>query len=309
MAERKALHQNGQTWMLPLTFQVLPDPVAGARRHTSETSTSANPLFRLSLPFHITFLLTSPKDKPRQGSEPLFSFGILLRLNRPHSQALKQSSGLPREFAHAGAAQAVNSIATPSGDYDACNIVDTLTIIAMDQENYNNGYFGRPVVPSAATSTNITPLRPGTPNTDGSRNNPFGDDTASSHRPGASTNPFGSPDASRPASSYGSSSAIGNRFDERSQRYFHSRRVQKGDIEKPWLAKKDPKEKWVTILPLVGILIGLGISGFLIYDGLSSVVHHKYCPVMDENFDGGLNTDVWTKEVTVGGFGYALAPK
>lgn len=55
MAERKALNQNGQTWMLPLTFQVFPDPVAGARRHTNETSTSANPLLWLSLPFPITF--------------------------------------------------------------------------------------------------------------------------------------------------------------------------------------------------------------------------------------------------------------
>ena len=175
----------------------------------------------------------------------------------------------------------------------------------MEQDQYHSGYFGR-AVPSAATSTNVTPLRPGTPNTDASRhnNNPFGDnDAASSHRPGGSTNPFGSPDASRPASSYGSSSAIGNRFDERAQRYFHSRRVQRGEVEKPWLEKRDPKEKWVTILPLVGILIGLGISGFLIYDGLSSVVHHTYCPVLDENFDGGLDANVWTKEVAVGGFG------
>ncbi|EQK98698.1 glucan 1,3-beta-glucosidase [Ophiocordyceps sinensis CO18] len=173
----------------------------------------------------------------------------------------------------------------------------------MDPEPYPNGYFGRPVVPSAATSANATPLRPGTPNTDGSRN-PFGDnDTASSHRPGASTNTFGSPDASRPASSYGSSSALGRGFEERSQRYFHSRRVRKGDMEKPWLDKRDPKEKWVTILPIVGILMGLAISGFLVWDGIRSVVRHKYCPVMDDSFDSGFNANVWTKEVAVGGFG------
>lgn len=178
----------------------------------------------------------------------------------------------------------------------------------MDHEQHPSGYFGRPAVPSAATSADITPLRPGTPNTDASRN-PFGDnDTASSHRPGASSNALGSPDASRPVSSYGSSSALGQRFEERSQRYFHSRRVRKEDVEKPWRDKRDPKEKWVTILPVVGILIGLGISGFLVWDGIRSVVRYKYCPVIDDSFGGGFNTDVWTKEVAVGGFGYDATP-
>ena len=180
----------------------------------------------------------------------------------------------------------------------------------MDSDSGSNGYYyGRPV-PSAATSANPTPLRSGTPNTDSGRN-PFGDniETASSHRPGLSaSNPFASPSASRPASSFGSSSALGQRSDGSGpgagQRYFHSRRVQKGEVEKPWLAKKNPKEKWVTILPVIGILIGLGLSGFLIWDGLSSVVHHKYCEVMDDDFGGGLNTNIWTKEVEVGGFGY-----
>lgn len=88
----------------------------------------------------------------------------------------------------------------------------------MNHEPFPSGYYGRPVVPSAATSANVMPLRPGTPNTDASRN-PFGDhDTASFHRPGSSINTFGSHDASRPASSYGPSSALGQRFEERSQR-------------------------------------------------------------------------------------------
>ncbi|KAK5991126.1 Beta-1,3-glucan-binding protein [Cladobotryum mycophilum] len=145
----------------------------------------------------------------------------------------------------------------------------------MDQE-----YYGRPpVVPSAATSQAPTPSALAVPTP-----------TASS------------PDASRPASSFDSSSN-GGRFEERGARYFHSRLVKKGEIEKPWLEKVDPKEKWVTIMPLIGILIGLAISGFLIWDGLSSVVHHKYCPVLDDDFSGGLNPNVWTKEVQVGGFG------
>ena len=67
--------------------------------------------------------------------------------------------------------------------------------------------------------------------------------------------------------------------------------------------KSDPKEKWVTIVPVIGIFIGLAISGFLVWDGLRSVVKHKYCPVLMEDFSSGLNMDVWTKEVQVGGFG------
>ncbi|KHO00226.1 glucan 1,3-beta-glucosidase [Metarhizium album ARSEF 1941] len=172
----------------------------------------------------------------------------------------------------------------------------------MEQDPYSHGYYGHPV-PSVTTTVNPTPVRSGTPNTDSGRN-PFGDnDAASLNRPGRSTNPFTSPDASRPASSFGSSSVMGPRYGVNSQLYFHSRRVKKGEVEKPWLEKKDPKEKWVTILPILGILIGLGISGFLVWDGLRNVVHHKYCPLLDENFAGGFNTDVWTKEVQVGGFG------
>ena len=74
-------------------------------------------------------------------------------------------------------------------------------------------------------------------------------------------------------------------------------------LEKPWLKKKDPKEKWITIFPILGLLVGLSISAFLIYDGINSVVKHKYCLVLHEDFSGGLNSDVWTKEVQAGGFG------
>ncbi|TDZ99704.1 Beta-1,3-glucan-binding protein [Colletotrichum sidae] len=177
----------------------------------------------------------------------------------------------------------------------------------MDQDQYNQAYYARPQagMPSTVTTATGTPLRPGTPNTENSRN-PFGDgiESQASQRPPPGTNPFGTPAVSRPASSFGSSSAIGNRFDERSQRYFHSRRIRKEDIEKPWLDKADPKEKWVTIIPIIGILVGLGISGFLVWDGIRSVVKHKYCEVLIEDFtSGNLDSNVWTKEVNVGGFG------
>lgn len=171
----------------------------------------------------------------------------------------------------------------------------------MDHENY----YGRPVPgnPSVASTAAATPQRPGSPD-DSVGRNPFGDGVESqlSHRSGNNGNPFSSPAGSRPASSFDTSSALGNRYDG-GQRYFHSRRVRKGEVEKPWTKTADPKEKWVTILPIIGIIIGLGISGFLVWDGIRSVVHHEYCPVLDEDWSNGLNPSVWQKEVQVNGFG------
>ncbi|KAI1436927.1 glycoside hydrolase family 16 protein [Xylaria sp. CBS 124048] len=164
---------------------------------------------------------------------------------------------------------------------------------------------------------NLTPLRTGTPNTDRLPFSSSSDERTESQGGGGGvvpihlsgngngngngTNPFITPSISRPGSSLGSSSALGGQ-PPRGQRYFYSRRVKKGDVEKPWLDKADPKEKWVTILPIMGILLGLAISGFLVWDGIRSVVKHKYCLVLEDSFDR-FNEDVWTKEVQVGGFG------
>lgn len=170
----------------------------------------------------------------------------------------------------------------------------------------NDSYFGRPAagMPSVTSTAAATP-RPGTPS-DSAGRNPFSDgvESQASHRSsghGNNGNPFASPSASRPASSFDSASALG-RF-EGGQRYFHSRRVRKGEVEKPWTKSVDPKEKWVTILPIIGIIIGLGISGFLVWDGIRSVVKHQYCPVLEETWSNGFNDNVWQKEVQVNGFG------
>jgi len=150
-----------------------------------------------------------------------------------------------------------------------------------------------PTYRSSAVSTATTPNRPGTPE---SRSNPFTDDISPAPR---GNNPFSSPFTSRPASSFGSSSAVRGL----PSRYFHSRRVRKGEVSQPWRTKVDPKEKWVTIIPLIGLAIGFVLAGFLVYDGISSVVHHKYCPVLSDDFSNGINTDIWTQEAEVGGFG------
>ncbi|KAG8629145.1 hypothetical protein KVT40_003010 [Elsinoe batatas] len=119
----------------------------------------------------------------------------------------------------------------------------------------------------------------------------------------ARTNPFTTPAQSMPASAIGSTTASSYGVQPPTQRYFHSRRVKKGEVEKPWLDKVDPKEKWVTIIPAIGILAGLAVTGFLVYDGLRSVAHNNYCPVLMEDWSKGWNPDVWTKEVELGGYG------
>lgn len=98
------------------------------------------------------------------------------------------------------------------------------------------------------------------------------------------------------ASSYDVSSRPGQ--------YFRSRRVKKGAVEKPWLDRgKDPREKWTTIIPLIGVLAGCAVIGGLIYSAISSVSHTQYCPVLIDDFSNGINPKYWTKEVEVGGFG------
>ncbi|PQE32879.1 putative gram-negative bacteria-binding 1 precursor protein [Rutstroemia sp. NJR-2017a WRK4] len=119
--------------------------------------------------------------------------------------------------------------------------------------------------------------------------------------PGASPaapDPFATPDDSRPVSS-----ARSNARPAFQQRYFHSRRINKNELDQPWKLVKDPMEKWVTIIPIIGLIMGLAVAGYLVYDGVKSVVQHKYCPVYEDNFANGFNTDIWTKEAEVGGFG------
>ena len=100
------------------------------------------------------------------------------------------------------------------------------------------------------------------------------------------------------------SSAIQSPNQRPTQRYFRSRRIKKGEIEHPWkTTKRDPREKWVTIIPLIGLAVGLAIAGFLVYDGLRTIVNHEYHLILDEDWSQGFRTNIWHKEVTVGGFG------
>lgn len=85
---------------------------------------------------------------------------------------------------------------------------------------------------------------------------------------------------------------------------FRSRRVKKEDIQRPWMAQKDRRRIWYTVLPVVGVFLGFAITGFYIYHGMQKAPQHSFCPVLMEDFSSGtLDTKIWTQEVEVGGFG------
>jgi hypothetical protein len=130
--------------------------------------------------------------------------------------------------------------------------------------------------------------------------NPFATpvDTAPSTAP--STAPNTAPNTM--SNSIFSSSTALNRF-AAPPTYFKSRRIRKGEQERPWLDKKDPKEKWVWIIPLIGLILGLGLCGVQIWFGLQRISKHSYCTVLDEDWSGGFKEDIWTREAEVGGFG------
>ena len=53
----------------------------------------------------------------------------------------------------------------------------------------------------------------------------------------------------------------------------------------------------------MGIVIGLTLSGIMVLDGLQSVVRHRYCLVLSDDFSQGFRSELWTKEMQLGGFG------
>lgn len=88
--------------------------------------------------------------------------------------------------------------------------------------------------------------------------------------------------------------------------YFRSRRVKPEDVQMPWLDKPHPRQKWGTILPLIGLGLGFMVVAIMIWDGFRVIGRHKYCEIYHDNFTT-LNKNVWTKEVELGGYGYVAS--
>ena len=72
------------------------------------------------------------------------------------------------------------------------------------------------------------------------------------------------------------------------------------------LSKRGKRSKRIDYLfVLIGITIGVLTSGAIIGIGIFNFMRgqHTYCLALDEQFDGPLNTNLWSREVQVGGFG------
>ncbi|EOD44125.1 putative beta- -glucan-binding protein [Neofusicoccum parvum UCRNP2] len=80
----------------------------------------------------------------------------------------------------------------------------------------------------------------------------------------------------------------------------------KGTVQTPKALKgKKGNDPWLWIIPSLGILAGFGISGVLIWLGITSNKSpYNYCPVLIEDFSSGtLDPNVWTHRIQLNGFG------
>ncbi|EEA23630.1 hypothetical protein TMatcc_002506 [Talaromyces marneffei ATCC 18224] len=76
-----------------------------------------------------------------------------------------------------------------------------------------------------------------------------------------------------------------------------------GEYERPWVNDKRLKRIRVNNYIIWGFIVaGLAVSGYINYNATTQVHKHSYCLILDDDFST-LNTNVWTREVQVGGFG------
>ncbi|ESZ98948.1 hypothetical protein SBOR_0606 [Sclerotinia borealis F-4128] len=136
-----------------------------------------------------------------------------------------------------------------------------------------------------------------------SKSTSHSEENSRAQTPVSTSNPFATPPYSRPASTIGARSGF-QYAEVPGTGYFRSRRVRKGEAVSLAVTKKAKKEALLWIFPLCGTILGLGLTGMIIYLKIASITHHKYCPVLLEDFSSGiLDPNVWTKEVQVGGYG------
>ena len=76
--------------------------------------------------------------------------------------------------------------------------------------------------------------------------------------------------------------------------------------EKPWLNKKDSRERWAYWLTLAMCVVGFGCAAIVIFFGWTSVRQLKdsdVCLVLDDDFSSLDLSGTWTRDVELGGFG------
>ncbi|KAK4934645.1 hypothetical protein LTR10_024148 [Elasticomyces elasticus] len=86
------------------------------------------------------------------------------------------------------------------------------------------------------------------------------------------------------------------------KRKFRSSRFRGSDYPKPWLEKKDPRQKWERIIFWGAIVIGVIIGAAICFISYRSVSNFEYCLVLEDDFKT-LDENIWNFEVQRGGFG------
>ncbi|KAI8855050.1 concanavalin A-like lectin/glucanase domain-containing protein [Chytridium lagenaria] len=82
------------------------------------------------------------------------------------------------------------------------------------------------------------------------------------------------------------------------------RRLEVQDAKAAEEERKRSAKKWLKRLPWIGIIPSLGVCGVIIWLAVKSVPNYKYCLVLQDDFNSdSINTDVWSHEVGLGGFG------
>lgn len=88
-----------------------------------------------------------------------------------------------------------------------------------------------------------------------------------------------------------------------SKHRFKSYRL-KGEYEKPWL--KDPamkKTRWNNVIVGIFIFLGFAAGGVVCYFTAIPYVQEEHCLIYEDDFQNGLNKDIWSHEVQIDGFG------
>lgn len=75
-------------------------------------------------------------------------------------------------------------------------------------------------------------------------------------------------------------------------------------IEKPWLQKKDIRARLSYCLTVICMFLGAAAAAVVCYMGAKGVrMVGNVCLVLDEDFNNGIDSNIWFHEVSMSGFG------
>lgn len=88
------------------------------------------------------------------------------------------------------------------------------------------------------------------------------------------------------------------------KRKWRSSRLAPGEVyQKPWKGEVIPRRSWERYIFAAGCLAGSAIGVYLIYNAYTGVVNSDYCNILIDDFQKGINLEVWNFEVQRGGYG------